>query len=99
MIGIHKIIDCEVVFAIEEPGTTTDYLFAFDHAIHEAHQPNVANVALIYLGCALLACGNNCSNCFLMRVGLRPSMSRWSMNIWTMLLNIKAISRLRGPAI
>src|ERR1017187_6416787 len=49
-IGLHEVVDGEVVLAIVKPCAATDNLFELDHGIDRTHQNDVANVTGIHAG-------------------------------------------------
>ena len=59
MVSAHKIIDCEKVFAIKQPGAASDDLLELDHGIDGAQQNNIPHIARIHAGGELLRRGQN----------------------------------------
>ena len=62
VVGLHEVVDGEVVLAIVEPGAATDDLLELDHAVDGAHEHDVANVAGVHAGGELLRGGQNRRN-------------------------------------
>ena len=61
MIGVHKIIDGEIFFAVKQPGSSPDDLLELNHGIDRPHQDNIADVAGIHSGGELLRSGQDWS--------------------------------------
>lgn len=50
MVGLHEVIDGEVVLTVIEPGTTADDLFELDNLVDRPHQDNVADITGVHPG-------------------------------------------------
>ena len=54
MVGLHEIVDGEVVLAVIEPRAAADDLFELNHRVDGPHQRDVADVAGVHAGRELL---------------------------------------------
>jgi len=64
MMGLHEIVNREIVLVIVQPRAASDDLFEFDHRVDGAHQNNVADVARIHASGKFLRRGENRRNRF-----------------------------------
>ena len=58
-IGLHEIVDREIVLAVEQPRAAPDDLLELDHGADRPHQHDVADVARIHAGRELLRRGQD----------------------------------------
>ena len=59
LVGLHEIVDREVVLALEQAGAAADDLLELDHRLDRAHQDDVADVAGVDAGRELLRRGQD----------------------------------------
>ena len=62
LVGLDKVVDGEVVFAVVEAGTTADDLLEFYHGVDRTQQDDVSNVEGINTGGEFLGGGEDCGN-------------------------------------
>ncbi len=59
VVGLHEVVDGEIVLAVEQPGAAPDDLLELDHGVHRPHQHDVAHIAGIDPGGELLGGGQD----------------------------------------
>ena len=59
LIGLHEVVDREIVLAVEQPRAAADDLLELDHRIDRPHQHDVAHVARVDAGRKLLRRGQD----------------------------------------
>ena len=59
VMGLHEIVDGEVVLAVIEPCPPADDLFELDHGVDRPHQHDIADIAGIHAGGELLRSGQD----------------------------------------
>ena len=59
LIGLHEIVDREIVLAVEQPRAAPDDLLELDHRADRPHQHDVADVARVHAGRKLLRGGQD----------------------------------------
>ena len=64
VIGVNKVYDCEIVFALKQTCATSNNLFEFNHAVYRAQQNNVAYIACVNACGELLASSQDCGIAF-----------------------------------
>ena len=47
MMGLHEVIDGELILAFKQPSPTFDDLLEFDHRVDRSHQNDISNVSCI----------------------------------------------------
>ena len=50
LVGLHEVIDREVVLAVEEPGAAPNNLLELDHLLNRSHQHDVTDVPCVHTG-------------------------------------------------
>ena len=50
VIGLHEIVDGEVIFAVIEASAASDDLLELDHGIDGTHQNDIADVGRVHAG-------------------------------------------------
>ena len=82
MIGLHEVVDREVVLAVVKPGAAADDLLELDHRIDRPHQHDIANVARVHAGGEFLRGGQDRRDGLLVvlkvaQVLVRQARRRW----------------------
>ena len=58
-VGLHEVVDREVIFAVVEPRPTSDDLLELDHRVDRTHKNDVADIPGIHSRRELLGCGQD----------------------------------------
>ena len=59
MVGLHKVVDREVILTLVKARASPDDLLELDHGVDRSHQHDVAHIARIDSGRKLLGAGEN----------------------------------------